>query len=222
VFNDVFKATIVACTKGITTQHITDLTVAPVTARRSLLSSVTTHLRAGAKDTLADAVNLQYTIAVPTTNGLTYAQLSQRITDSVESDTFTGLLKLYATMQNVPELSSASSSSVQTRDLSLASTDDEGSSLSTGAIIGIAVGGCAVLVLLVCAVLWYCHPSKGAIQPQLDASQDRAVELAAVQKSPLRPARASPPSSGRVAPATAEMVVYEQYETSVAKGSVGY
>lgn len=206
LINDVFKATIVASTRGITTDHITDLIVSPVTARRSLLNSVTTHLRAGDKETLADAIYLQYTLTVPITSGLTFAQLSQHVTDSVQNDKFTGLLKLLAAMQNVPELSSASSSSVDTRDLNSASTDDGDAPLSTAAIIGIVVGGCAALALLVCAVVWYRHQAKGAIQPQMDVSQDRAAQLLAVQKSPIGPARISPPSSGRVAPATAEMM----------------
>ena len=66
----------------------------------------TAHLRAS-----ANAVFLQYSVEVLPSSGVTYEQMSTQLQNSVRFNQFTTLLQTFATAQNVPALTSASSSS---------------------------------------------------------------------------------------------------------------
>ena len=141
-FNCVFIATI-ASSAATSTNSVTSLVVtAPDAASSSVhaLRTVSTVLRAD-ENLNSDALRLQYTIQVPGTNGMSYTQLSTTLTNSVQNGQFTSSLQQYAVEQTVPELASAYSSTVQTRDTSTGSSSrgTPGENLSGSAVAGIVL-----------------------------------------------------------------------------------
>ena len=118
-FQRVFISTISASV-SVSADSIVDLVVLDV-ASAALEPSTPpppTHLRSPDRGTSSDAVGLQYTIQVPSSSGMTYNQLSSALTSSVQSGQFTSQMQAVAAAQGVPELSSASSSSIETQDTS--------------------------------------------------------------------------------------------------------
>lgn len=175
----VLKSAIVASVPGISEEDIIDLQVSEASRRRMLLAG-SNNLRAGAKQTTDDeGITLEYTIRVPAQAGLTYEDLSAQLVESVESNRFTERIQQYAAEQDVPELQSASTSSVETTDATGADADSSSSggssALSSGAVAGVAVGVCAVLVLLA-FVGRYMHNRRSASEQQshLDTSGELA------------------------------------------------
>jgi len=166
-FDSVFIATIAGAV-GTPIDSIKNLVVSDAASRRRTSATASTdfavaaHLRMthGARHiVLADAVGMQYTVEVPASSGVTYDQMSSTLATSVTSGQFTSLLEETATAQDVPALTTASSSSVQTQDttpsdLNTGSGDD--TTISVGAVVGIAVGGFAALVIGACLCFCLC------------------------------------------------------------------
>ena len=122
--------------------------------------NVLVHLRAGAKSISIAEVNLQYTIQLATSSGMTYDQLSTRLVHSVESGEFTALLHLHAMSLNVHALYAATCSTITTKNTTPSQPTNtisgSSSGLSVAAIVGIVLGVCAVVAVCVCVfVLWY-------------------------------------------------------------------
>jgi len=165
-YDSVFIATITAAVDS-PPSSVKNLIVSDVSRRRTSATAstdfaVAAHLRMthGARHiVLADAVGMQYTVEVPASSGVTYDQMSSTLATSVASGQFTSLLEETATAQDVPALTTASSSSVQTQDttpsdLNTGSGDD--TTISVGAVVGIAVGGFAALVIGACLCFCLC------------------------------------------------------------------
>jgi len=84
-----------------------------------------------------------------------YAALAQKLSDAVESGEFTTTLRSNAVTFAAPELAAANATAVESNNLAPNSKSDSDDELSTGAIIGIVIGGVAFLVI--CAfLLYYC------------------------------------------------------------------
>lgn len=178
----VFISTISAAAE-VSADFIVDLVVrdaANAAATLSLVSPLTlSNLRAAGRGTSNDAVSLQYTIQVPSSSGVTYDQLASALSVSVQSGQFTTQMQGFAIDQGVSELSSASSSSVETRDTTVSpDNNDSSSGLSVIAVVGIVIGVLAAVLL--CSFLAYRtylkrDPVKGGFQ---DLSQLRGEGLA--------------------------------------------
>jgi len=167
----VLKSAIVASVPGISEEDISDLQVSAASRRRMLLAggSDNRNLRSGSMHpTDEEGITLEYTIRVPTEAGLTYEDLSTQLVESVETNRFTERIQQFAAEQDVPELQSASTSSIETADATGPDADSSSSgssSLSSGAIVGLAVGVCAALVLL--AFIGRCLHSRRAASREL-------------------------------------------------------
>lgn len=102
-----------------------------------------------------DHMTFTYSIVVAQGRGLTYREIGRRVSQSVNSGQFAVLLRAFAVQENVPELTSATSPGVYIEGGPF--VDYEGgdgekeAALTVPMIIGIAVGGFALIVLvLVC------------------------------------------------------------------------
>mgnify|MGYP006192105163 CR=1 FL=1 len=185
-FVAVFTATI-ADAAGVSTGSVKDLGVMatqssrdtksgdiPISSAQLAVDSTTPNLRASAaKATTAASITLRYTIEVPVSSGMTYNQLSSVLAGSVQSNQFSTLLQQHAAQQSVPELSSATSSRVDTEDTTPVDTSNnnnaKSSVLTVPAIVGIVIGGCAVLAVIIFLIARFCSrraPVGGL--PQLD------------------------------------------------------
>ena len=178
-FVAVFTLTI-ADAAGVSADSVKDLGVIVTPSNRNDVDIVATNaspppsLRASAaKTTTADSLTLQYTIEVLASSGVTYNQLSSQLASSVQSNQFSTLLQQHAAQQSVPELSSATSSRVDTEDTTPVDTSNnnnaKSSVLTVPAIVGIVIGGCAVLAVIIFLIARFCSrraPVGGL--PQLD------------------------------------------------------
>ena len=171
----VFVAAIAASVTGVQTSDVLNLMVvdSPATARRRLLEpshrphlteselSENSHLRAASDFTAlnSNSVSLTYTIQILRKMGISYESLSSQLKNSVQGNTFTSHLQYYASVHNVPELRTASSSSVSTKDttppLESGTSNSSSSELTVPAIIGIVVAVCACVFGISCAcIVW--------------------------------------------------------------------
>jgi len=114
------------------------------------------HLRAATKvrvSATAESVFLQYYVVVPGRYGTTYQELSDSLTGYVENGRFTDVLRYYTNTTPAPALVNASSDSVQTEEVfpgdESNGSDGNSTTLSIGAVVGIAIGGFAALLILV-------------------------------------------------------------------------
>ncbi len=144
--NSVLKAAIVAAIKGLAIGDIQDPLVT-----EAILAVENGHLRVSVQDDAPEAISVEYTISVDADSGLTYDDISTQLVTSVESEQFTAYLNQYAVEQNVTQFASASTLSVETTDVTV-STDFSssragGDALGSDAIVGIAIGFCALLFL---------------------------------------------------------------------------
>ncbi len=172
------------------TSDVQDLLVSdsPVqqAARRRLTTSVSSYLRVpNGVATMDTSVSLTYTIVILRSLGISYDTLSKELIDGVRSNRFTKNLRSSAATYNVPELQSASSSTVTTTNTTPGDTgSNKKHALSLIAILGIAIGGCAAIVCLV-FVLHRFHyfdaPRKGNIlflsPPSLSCESDIVYKL---------------------------------------------
>jgi len=141
--NNVILATIVASIKGINTDNILD----PEVYEQATDDG---NLRVSALESAPQGVTLEYTIAVDPDSLLNYDEVSTQLVESVESHQFNDMLHQYALELNVTQLASATSQSVETSEASSGSDSSaRGSSytLKDDAIVGIAIGLCAALLL---------------------------------------------------------------------------
>jgi len=150
-FDRVFTS-VIASAASVSTDSIMDLVVRDGTsaARTAPAARVApTNLRATIQDTSGDGLGLQYTIQVPVSSGVTYEQLSTQLTTSVESGQFSTQLQQYAAEQDVPELASASTSSIDTQNTSPPVGASHGTvdGLSAAAVAGIVIGVLAAMLL---------------------------------------------------------------------------
>ena len=127
-----------------------------------------------------DHMTFTYSIVVAQSRGLTYREIGRRVSQSVNSGQFAVLLRAFAVQENVPELTSATSPGVYNEGgpfVDYGGGDDEKEAvLTVPIIVGIAVGGFALIVLvLVCCftrcslmfALYRCvYPCNQSVEPQ--------------------------------------------------------
>eukprot|EP01032_Pedospumella_encystans_P033855 gene33855-38260_t len=144
--NSVLKAAIVAALRGIAIGDIQDPLVT-----EAILAVENGNLRVSVQDDAPEAISVEYTISVDADSGLTYDDISTQLVTSVESEQFTSYLNQYAVAQNVTQFASASTLSIETTDVTvstdLSSSRAGGDALGSDAIVGIAIGFCALLFL---------------------------------------------------------------------------
>ena len=145
------------------------------------------HLRAATKvrvSAAAESVTLQYYVVMPVSSGATYQEMSYLLTDCVVSGSFTGELRSYAYDTPAPALVNASSDSVQTQEAFPGDDSDGGdgnsTTLSIGAIVGIAIGGFAALLII--AYLTFC-----LCKTRPESSDQGKVLLHCYRETPLAP-----------------------------------
>ena len=157
----------------------TTTTTTTSTTSTSTSTTTATNLPTNSKTTFSDYIVIRYRIDVPGSSGVTYSQLSAQLTSSVQNDVFTSLLQQHAAEQNVPELSSASSSRVDTEEITPNSEESSKSTIMTvPVIVGIAIGGCAVLVVVIYLFLklfFRRAPNQDGL-PQLDTVQHQGMK----------------------------------------------
>lgn len=171
-FEKVFTLSIASAIAGVNVEDIIDLVVTPVNRRKlstditnsedssdkTISVSDTNHLRASAnyKETLNGAVSMRYIIEVARNRGLSYAQMSSLLYESVNTNQFTSFLQIFAEQENVPELRSASSTSVSTEDTSQIPPESESSNKESNfftvpVIIGFAIG----FICIIFGIVYY-------------------------------------------------------------------
>lgn len=145
-FERVFTATI-AASVGVAADAVKDLVVSDPAATTDT-EAASVNLRAGAKTTIAEALDLTY--IVQAARGVSYDQLASQLTESVRNGQFSDQLQQNAAAQNVPELTSATSSSIDTQDTTPTSqsNDNKTTALSAGAVVGVVIGAVVVLVFV--------------------------------------------------------------------------
>ena len=164
--NSVIKATIVAAVKGITTDNIVDPEV------YELSTDDDGNLRVSALENVPQGITLEYTIAVDPDSPMTYDEVATQLAESVDSHKFNDMLHQFALELNVTQLATATSQSVETSEAATGSgSSPRGSSdaLKDDAIVGIAVGLCAVLLLAAYFARLYVFRSK--------ANRSNSVEM---------------------------------------------
>eukprot|EP01032_Pedospumella_encystans_P016928 gene16928-19293_t len=141
--NSVIKATIAAAVKGITTDNIVDPEV------YELSTDDDGNLRVSALESVPQGVTVEYTIAVDPDSPMTYDEVATQLVESVDSHQFNDMLHQFALELNVTQLATATSQSVETSEAATGDSSSRGSSdaLNDDAIVGIAVGLCAALLL---------------------------------------------------------------------------
>lgn len=154
VYSLTLKQAIAATMQDVDVSGITDMVVTASAARASADTARAT-LRALQA---SSAVDLAYTVS-----GVSHyssSQLASQLQAALASGDFNTVLHLYAAQNGATELASATSSSAET-DIK---EDKAAPLLSTGAIIGIAVGGGALLLFVVALIVWLmCRKSTGTV-----------------------------------------------------------
>jgi len=170
--NSVIKATIAAAVKGITTDNVVDPEV------YELSTDDDGNLRVSALENVPQGITLEYTIAVDPDSPMTYDEVATQLAESVDSHQFNDMLHQFALELNVTQLTTATSQSVETSEAATGDSSSRGSgdALKDDAIVGIAVGLCAALLLAAYFARQYVL--------RRTASRSNSVEMTAA-KSPL-------------------------------------
>lgn len=125
------RATVAACMPGLSAENIVNLQVSA-----DAESSRHAHTR-GVQSVGAVRASYEVTTVDP---ALSYTMLAGQLSRAVQSGTFITLLKANAELSGAVGLTTATTSSVTTVDLSSAEQDEAVEPLPTSAIIGITVG----------------------------------------------------------------------------------
>ena len=167
LYGNTLKQSIASTMRGVQASDITDLIVSDGAARtpgalRSTLHEVVSRMLQ------ASAVSLSYTIT--TTTVYTASQLSAQLQQALASGDFNTVLQLLAFQNGATDLESATSLSTLETDIVPPTDDpeedkDDEEVLSTGAIIGIAIGGAAFLVIVGVLIWYFSSKSSSAVAP---------------------------------------------------------
>lgn len=164
LYGNTLKQSIAATMRGVQASDITDLIVTDGAARTpGVLHQVVSRMLQ------ASAVSLSYTIT--TTTVYTASQLSAQLQQALASGDFNTVLQLLAFQNGATDLESATSQSTLETDIVPPSDDtmeedkDDEEVLSTGAIIGIAIGGAAFLVIVGVLIWYFTSKSSSAVAP---------------------------------------------------------
>lgn len=146
LYGSVIIESIADCMTGISANNITGVVILP--ASRRLSSAIVK------QDTSSNAIAVSYVVQ-STNPTLSYTSVSTQLSAAVSGGTFNSILNANAMAVNAVALEGCTSSSVTTQSLAPADDNDDNSSLSTGAIAGIVVGGLVGLGLIL-ALIAYC------------------------------------------------------------------
>jgi hypothetical protein len=162
----VFKMTVAAVLKGVTTDNIKIVKVSNVVAQSQSKQEVMA----------ASAISLQYRVSISDTSAAgfisgeaAYAELTAMLTAAVTSGSFTAKLQQYASQESgASDLLPVTVDDPPTiGDPNITSDDGSSSSppLPLPALIGIIVGGVVLLGLIIGLSVYYCRPSQ-QVKPQ--------------------------------------------------------
>lgn len=164
LYGRTLKQAIASTMRGVRSNQVTDLVVTDGAAARAAGA-----LRAlGGRALQASSVNLAYTIV--TTSVYTSSQLAAQLQEALVSGDFNAVMQLLAYSNGATDLVGATSANTLETDIDEGggggedSKDDE-PVLSTGAIIGIAIGGAAFLVIVGVALWYFCSKSTSSVAP---------------------------------------------------------
>lgn len=174
---------IAECMTGVTSSDVTAIT-ATAAARRSLQTQTHKARPFGDSGASADSISIAYVVS-SNAAGASYSSLTSQLTAAVADGTFDTDLHNAAIATGATALTAVTSSAVSTTD---SLSDDSGGDddhLSTGIIVGIAVGGAVVLALLAMAVYWFtCR--KVSASPAVAVNTDHSFVVgSSTSKSPL-------------------------------------
>jgi hypothetical protein len=151
-YEKTFKQTIASAVSGATEDSVTDLVVTDPSATAAIALIPTTFIK---RLLSGSSITITYTVTVTGTT-LSVDALMGNLVTAVESGSFTAAMQSFAADNGADGLETASSDSVTTE-----SEDDDGAAtLSTGGIIGIAVGGGVLVIALVVFAVMYCRSAK--------------------------------------------------------------
>lgn len=158
------KQTIASMMQGVDASNITDLVVTDGAARtpavlRATLRALTT------RSLQASSVSLSYTISARTV--YTTSQLSAQLQQALANGDFDTVLQIQAFLNGATDLENATSQSTIETDIDGGGEDSDKDDpvLSTGAIIGIAIGGAAFLVIVAVAIWYLAGKSSSSVAP---------------------------------------------------------
>jgi hypothetical protein len=203
------KTAISACMNGVSANDIVNLVVSnsPVVVSTTGKYLRNAQLIIQATSGIAALVSYEVFIANPDIQ-LSYSSLSQQLTANVENGVFNQYLNIYSVQYNAPGLANCTSSAVSSENLSPATTTNNSKLLSTGAIVGIAIGGTAGLILitsLVYVVYQYCLADNAASTSAKHTSDSAVGEAvpdssmkSSVPSAPAVPSSTSEHQSGRI------------------------
>lgn len=157
LYDTTFKQAIAATMTGVTADDFTAFVVAAA-------ADTTTARRLGAtfvaRVLASDSVEIVYTVTLVTSTSA--SALVDQLTSAVGDGTFNALLHQFAADNGATALTTATSESVSATDASSSDGGDDSEVLDTGAIIGIAVGGFVVLMIIVVGIYCACARGKSA------------------------------------------------------------
>lgn len=175
------KQTIASCFTGATTSSVTNLVVTdgPSSSAAALLDHYLS-VRVAHRILAGSSILTTYTVTL--VNSLLSADsVAGELQNAVANGKFDNNLHAYAQANGATGFETATSSSV---DVTVEGDDDGGGSdnkLSTGAIVGIAIGAFAALVLVLGAVWYFCSSRK-------KGDEAAAATNGAAAVSPMAPA----------------------------------
>ncbi len=163
-YGNTLKQAIAASMQGVQASDITDLVVTDGIARTTGALRATLH-KVISRALQTSSVNLAYTIT--TTTVYTASQLSTQLQQALASGDFNTVLQLLAFQNGATELESATSLSTLETDIDENTNEDDKDEevLSTGAIIGIAIGGAAFLVIVGVLIWYFTSKSSSSVAP---------------------------------------------------------
>jgi hypothetical protein len=161
-YEKTFKQAIASAITGATEDSVTNLVVTDpsATAAAARILSTASLRRLQGRLFASSSVVLRYTVVVTDTT-LSVDGLMGELTSAVNSGAFTTAIQAYAVSNGAAGLETATSDSVTIESQG----GDDGIAMSIGGIIGITLGGGAVLVAAIAATAVYCCSTKR--EPQI-------------------------------------------------------
>ncbi len=158
LYNSVLSESIAQCMDGIVASDISQLRAsnANPTSRRRILIEVTA--------TSGTAIGISY-LVTDDTPGASYNTLSSQLEAAVSTGNFNTYLNANAAASGATALEGCSSSSVTTTLVNANNDDSNSSSLSTGAIVGIVIGGVVFLGLIVGLIVYFTMGKRSSANP---------------------------------------------------------
>ncbi len=158
--NAALQESIALCMTGAQAWNIQNLVVVGV------ITPTTSNLRSSVSTNAVstDSIIASYVVNLPTSTA-TYSEISEQLTTNIQNGNFNNYLSQQSIIYNASiALRNASSTTVATDNLNTGSdddnTNDSNSVLSVGAMVGIAIGGAALIALCIGLNVYYFYYYK--------------------------------------------------------------